>query len=78
MEIPETSWVQAYFCGNFHRLSAFVEIYQVGNNAILRKIQTPKKLSVEGFRLLSRLETAYNTHIISIFKQLKEIILVIG
>ena len=29
-------------CGNFHRLSAFVEIYQVANHAILREFQTPK------------------------------------
>ena len=27
-------------CGNFHRLSAFVEIYQVAKHTILRKFQT--------------------------------------
>ena len=51
METPETFWFQAYFCRNFHRSSAFVEIYQVANHTILRKFQKPKNLSVEGFQL---------------------------
>ena len=29
VDISETFWFQANFCGGFHRLSAFVEIYQV-------------------------------------------------
>ena len=50
MEILETFWFQAYFCGNFHRLLTFVEIYQVTNRTILSKFQTPNNLSVEGFQ----------------------------
>ena len=38
---------------HFHTLSAFVEIYQAANHAILRKFQTPKNLSVEVFQIFS-------------------------
>ena len=41
---------QQYLLLSFHRLYAFVEIYQVADHTILRKFQPPKNLCVEGFQ----------------------------